>query len=1808
MWWNEYVGIPYKLSGRDRDGLDCWGLVRLIHKEQFGNDLPSFSDHDHSHEKIREIMAEQRENWVSTDTPKIGDVILFRVLGSPSHVGLYIGDQSFIHAKQGINSAIERYDSVYWRNRIVGFYRYDPNVAVFSGAPHPLKTYTINKSIEQGISVSKLIEDIKTENNIPKELITKDIIYINGELIPSEKWDLTIVEAGQRIEYRAVPTGDDVSAILQMVVVIAAFALAGPIAGSLGFAATGFAASVIQTGLMVAGSLLVNAIFPTRTPELRNELDTPKSQLIIQGGANQLNPFGSIPVVLGQFRFTPPLAAQNYSDVQASDAYLRTLLCWGYGPLAVSDIRIGDSSITSYRGVDIATLYDYSGDSGAEKTTFNNIYGKDVSQDVVNIELESDGKGDMAYTVTSNVCVVTYVAHPFSVGGFVQLTFNSGNGISGSYVVTAKTTDTFSVAMVVGNTSGVVNVSIASVIGSPWTTTVVEGLSSQIIVALHFPEGLRSQYIDGLTAGQITSATFRGQVQYRELDPNTLAPVTNWGDIRTSSISTTYQLGSAYFNVDNDTALESVYRWTRITVDEDGKVKRYDGAFTESQNSEPSGDLLTRLQQSTFGFNSVYTRLPDIGDGEEELWRVCVYGNSIVTTTDMRSVNITGGGITTSGTTITIASATITRAATNTISLGASGEEYFQRKDAFTYIRTFNVAYGKYEVRVRRMDDSNPDYESGGVKQRRMFKSILYSITGIANNSPVVAPTGTQLCMTAIRIQATDQLNGNVDGISGTVQSVCKDWTGSTWTVRPTRNPASLFRYVLQHPANAQAVADSKIDLTTLQTWHSYCSSNSFMFDMVILDRRSLLEVLRDICAAGRASPIFKDGKWSVIIDTTRSTVVQFFTPANSWGFESSKALPRLPHAFRVTFNNFEKSYQPDEYVVYNDGYSSSNATIFEQLALPGVTTKNQIFKHARFHLAQLKLRPETYSLNVDMENLLCNRGDLVRVQHDVPMWGLGSGRIKNRTSSTVIELDEAVPMDAGVQYTIRIRLADGTNITRTVASKPSDGYYDSITLTSSVTSTEAASGNLFMFGALNSETVQLIVQSIEPMDNLTAKLTLVDYSPDVYESDNEVIPAFNSQITRPPLLAQTFITAQPTIIEQISDETMILILSPGQFECRLKTTFANPANLPKNCKFIRAQMDYSNDKIVNFSQSQIIPVDQKYVIFGDVEQGANYTVRLRYESDDGRSGPWTTASPHTVTGATNPPKQVTGLTATVEGNKIRLDWDDNQEPDFSNYEVRTTNSNWGYGDRLFTGYVSNYLATAPASGSTITWYIKAVDIGKNYSTTATSVSYTSPSPANPTTLTSVFGTSATVATITLDWSDVDPLFGLDYYEVSYTGVTKTVKASTITLPADWIGSRTFTVKTVDLNGNKSSGAQLSVTKLIPDSPTGFRAQVIDNTVMLYWTLPATTSLPISHILVKKGASWSTATVIGDKSGGFTTINETVGGVYTYWIAAVDTDNRESDPVSVTANVASPPDFVFHGQFATTFSGTLSNAYNENGSLVVPVNTTETWSSHFTSRSWSTPDDQINAGYPIYIQPANSPGYYEEVFDATTLLASSQITLTYTGSTVSGTITITPKISISSDNITYTDYEGSDTIYAVNFRYVKIRLTFSGSDTSLYKLNNMDLRLDAKLLNDAGTVSALSTDANGTIVNFNKQFVDITSITATGLGTTAIIPVYDFSDTRLSATYAVTSNSCVVTYNSHGFISGQNVSFQNSTGTGVDGVYTITSTTTNTFTFTMTTANTSGNCLIYPQSFRIYLFNTSGTRLSATASWNAKGY
>lgn len=44
-WLDQYIGLPWKAGGRElRGGIDCWGLARLVLREEAGIELPSWEE------------------------------------------------------------------------------------------------------------------------------------------------------------------------------------------------------------------------------------------------------------------------------------------------------------------------------------------------------------------------------------------------------------------------------------------------------------------------------------------------------------------------------------------------------------------------------------------------------------------------------------------------------------------------------------------------------------------------------------------------------------------------------------------------------------------------------------------------------------------------------------------------------------------------------------------------------------------------------------------------------------------------------------------------------------------------------------------------------------------------------------------------------------------------------------------------------------------------------------------------------------------------------------------------------------------------------------------------------------------------------------------------------------------------------------------------------------------------------------------------------------------------------------------------------------------------------------------------------------------------------------------------------------------------------------------------------------------------------------------------------------------------------------------------------------------------------------
>ena len=138
-WVADYVGLPWKVLGRDRDGLDCYGLVRLVLAEKFAITLPAL-DGGWTNERrvldldrlaafiggaVAECCAHHRWHAVdSADAPRAADVAKFLLHGRPIHVGLVVGQTWFLHVREGADSAVERLDGRMWRTRLICLYRH----------------------------------------------------------------------------------------------------------------------------------------------------------------------------------------------------------------------------------------------------------------------------------------------------------------------------------------------------------------------------------------------------------------------------------------------------------------------------------------------------------------------------------------------------------------------------------------------------------------------------------------------------------------------------------------------------------------------------------------------------------------------------------------------------------------------------------------------------------------------------------------------------------------------------------------------------------------------------------------------------------------------------------------------------------------------------------------------------------------------------------------------------------------------------------------------------------------------------------------------------------------------------------------------------------------------------------------------------------------------------------------------------------------------------------------------------------------------------------------------------------------------------------------------------------------------------------------------------------------------------------------------------------------------------------------------------------------------------------------------------
>lgn len=113
-WASDYIGLPWLPHGRGRDGVDCWGLVRLVYAERFGLQLPTYAGQYagvEDREDLARLVRGEVSRWqpVAAGHERTGDLAVLRVLGHDCHTGVVTEPGWVLHIMEGIDTCRSRY-------------------------------------------------------------------------------------------------------------------------------------------------------------------------------------------------------------------------------------------------------------------------------------------------------------------------------------------------------------------------------------------------------------------------------------------------------------------------------------------------------------------------------------------------------------------------------------------------------------------------------------------------------------------------------------------------------------------------------------------------------------------------------------------------------------------------------------------------------------------------------------------------------------------------------------------------------------------------------------------------------------------------------------------------------------------------------------------------------------------------------------------------------------------------------------------------------------------------------------------------------------------------------------------------------------------------------------------------------------------------------------------------------------------------------------------------------------------------------------------------------------------------------------------------------------------------------------------------------------------------------------------------------------------------------------------------------------------------------------------------------------------
>lgn len=1138
-------------------------------------------------------------------------------------------------------------------------------------------------------------------------------VAIDGEEVRAAFWERP-VRRGEIMAITLVPGipgllgSDTLRNVLTLVFTVGGAAITQFVGGVEGW--------LIGTALTLVGPWILNLLIPPAEIQ-----DIQQIGYALRGSRNQTTPWETIPKIYGRHKVFPPLGARPYSETIGDDLFVRALFVVGFGPLLIEALKIGDQPVLDGEGNAAFADMEIEIRSGYATDPPITLVTQDVGEESVGQEIIFEAPSPLIRTTEADTDEISLdIEFPEGLGN------TTGDSVNGWSVLFRLMYRPFGF----GEDAWLeVDEPVAAVLNDIATIQTVEGqiaylatvrgeLAAQVAILAGIDLGDRVwteevsltilEYIQ-IWVNALNQTNDQGDATYAEEIADFLAELFNLEDL---ALTFTIGIpGAAWVTI-----LESMDK-IKIAVDVVVEISRISNYIAQGYGPDLStfpwwAQLLIRWRGLA----------PLFDDPPPDAVRVAASKMGVV-------------------------------------------------RRGFRW----KVPRGRYDVKVIRVSEpvDTGEEQFVGVKEKA-FWSVLRSIH---YQDPVDYARLPPLAMIAMRVKAGEQFNGVLDQVNMVATAILPipepDGEGGyNFAAAPTRNPAWAFLDCLTGPHQPRAITMDRMDLDAVYEWGQACAAEDFTedggptkegrtFDLVTLKATTTDKMARTITSGGKAGFTRVGGLYSVVRDVEQTVPVAHFTPANSWGFRGEKNHAPQPHGLRVSFIDENADWNQAERLVFHDGYDVDTATRYENLSLTGVTDARQVWADARYFLAVAQLRPRRFSWNTDLNWAIISRGMLVRITHDVPLWGLAFGRIINQpafTGGTVLKLDNFVPLKEGIEYQMIVVYPDGYGHTVTLSAAGPDGEYSEVSTpddfpysppsAASAGGVAVQQGALFMLGTTGNITQDLIVTDIEPDSGKAARITAVDAAPGVHRDPGDPIPPFDPNVDIPPILEEPAPPApvfrlypaghpdagDPVIL---SNEQVLIVGQDGTLTPQI-IAYLEPAIVPRG-RLIPFRLQRQMRRLADFESEggpdtvnpwvglPDMPATVLDVPLVPVIEGKRYDFRLRYISQDGIASPWTTITDYLVIGKTAPPPDVESLY--LENFQV-VRWTYPSPPvDLAGFLVRASS------DPAATWESAAPVNDAPMSAQTfpvaslpagaIVVFVKAVDTGGRVSVNPAILSFT---------------------------------------------------------------------------------------------------------------------------------------------------------------------------------------------------------------------------------------------------------------------------------------------------------------------------------------------------------------------------------------------------------------------------------------------------------------------------------------------------